>query len=127
MHDIRGVQVLRSQSDSDHIDFNRQSDHRFQECRLHHSAAHADRTFIILALHQYDLKQDCSALVILKPSLRDENVQAKDKKKGGIFEAPVYRVKKRTGLNYVTSFPLRTDEPPSKWILRGVALLCSTD
>ena len=54
-------------------------------------------------------------------------VQAKDKKKGGCFEAPVYRVKKRTGLNYITNFSLRTDEPPSKWILRGVALLCSID
>lgn len=54
-------------------------------------------------------------------------MQAKDKKKSGVFEAPVYRVKKRTGLNYITSFPLRTDEPSSKWILRGVALLCSVD
>lgn len=54
-------------------------------------------------------------------------VQAKDKKKTGVFEAPVYRIKKRTGLNYVTSFSLRTDELPSKWILRGVALLCSID
>ncbi|CAL8466541.1 g6077 [Coccomyxa elongata] len=61
------------------------------------------------------------------PVLYVTGVQAKDKKKGGVFEAPVYRVKKRTGLNYITSFPLRTDEPPSKWILRGVALLCSTD
>lgn len=55
------------------------------------------------------------------------SVQAKDKKKSGVFEAPVYRTKKRTGLNYITSFPLRTDEPSSKWILRGVALLCSVD
>ena len=54
-------------------------------------------------------------------------LQGKDKRKTGIFEAPVYRTKKRTGLNYVTSFSLRTDDPPSKWILRGVALLCSID
>ena len=54
-------------------------------------------------------------------------VQEKDKKKTGIFEAPVYRTKKRTGLNYITSFSLRTDETPSKWIMRGVALLCTIE
>ena len=54
-------------------------------------------------------------------------VQEKDKKKTGIFEAPVYRTKKRTGLNYITSFLLKTDETPSKWIMRGVALLCSME
>lgn len=54
-------------------------------------------------------------------------VLAKDKKKSGFFEAPCYRVKKRTGLNYITNLMLRSDEPASKWTLRGVALLCSTD
>jgi dynein heavy chain len=54
-------------------------------------------------------------------------VLAKDKKKSGFFEAPCYRVKKRTGLNYITNFMLKTDEDRAKWILRGVALLCSTD
>lgn len=53
--------------------------------------------------------------------------QAKDNKKVGVFEAPVYKVKKRTGLNYITSFPLRTDEVASKWTLQGVALLTSID
>ena len=54
-------------------------------------------------------------------------MQEKDKKKVGNFEAPVYRGKNRTGLNYITSFSLRTNEPSSKWVLRGVALLCSID
>ena len=54
-------------------------------------------------------------------------MQAKDKKKSGVFEAPVYRIRKRTGLNYVAAFALKTEEPPSKWILRGVVLLCSID
>ena len=36
-------------------------------------------------------------------------------------------VKKRTGLNFISTFPLRTEDPPSKWIMRGVALLCSVD
>ena len=54
-------------------------------------------------------------------------MQAKDVKKAGSFDCPVYRVKQRTGLNFVTTFSLRTDEEPSKWTLRGVALLCSVD
>jgi dynein heavy chain len=52
---------------------------------------------------------------------------AKDRKKSGIFEAPTYRVKKRTGLNFITTFPLRTEDDKSKWVLRGVALLCTID
>ena len=49
------------------------------------------------------------------------------KKREGTYQCPTYRVKKRTGLNYITKFDLRTDDPVSKWILRGVALLCSID
>jgi len=61
------------------------------------------------------------------PVLYVTGVQAKDRKKSGIYEAPTYRVKKRTGLNFITTFPLRTEDDKSKWILRGVALLCSID
>lgn len=50
-----------------------------------------------------------------------------DKKRGGIYEAPCYRVKSRKGFNYITSFALRTEDDKSKWILRGAALLCSID
>jgi dynein heavy chain len=50
-----------------------------------------------------------------------------DKKRGGIYEAPCYRVKNRKGFNYITSFALRTEDDKSKWILRGAALLCSID
>lgn len=54
--------------------------------------------------------------------------QAKDRKRTGVFDAPIYKVRRRTGLNYIASFPLRTDEvAASKWILRGVALLGSID
>jgi dynein heavy chain len=51
----------------------------------------------------------------------------KDKVTKGVYEAPTYRVKKRTGLNFISTFPLRTEDPPSKWVMRGVALLCSVD
>lgn len=50
-----------------------------------------------------------------------------DKKRGGIYEAPCYRVKTRKGFNFITTFSLRTEEDKQKWILRGVALLCSID
>ena len=56
-----------------------------------------------------------------------KHLQAKDVKKTGTFDCPVYRMKQRTGLNFITTFQLRTDEEPSKWTLRGVALLCSVD
>ena len=49
------------------------------------------------------------------------------KKKAGNYSCPCYRIKKRTGLNFICEFDLRTEDPNSKWILRGVALLCSTD
>ena len=61
------------------------------------------------------------------PVLYVTGVQGKDRKKNGIYEAPTYRVKKRTGLNFITTFPLRTEDDKSKWIMRGVALLCSID
>ena len=61
------------------------------------------------------------------PVLYVSAVLATDKKKQGYFEAPCYKIKKRTGLNYVSNFMLRTEEEASKWVLRGVALLCSVD
>ncbi|KAK9794950.1 hypothetical protein WJX73_010224 [Symbiochloris irregularis] len=61
------------------------------------------------------------------PVLYVTGVQAKDVKKAGTFDCPVYRVKQRTGLNFITTFQLRTDEEPSKWTMRGVGLLCSVD
>lgn len=61
------------------------------------------------------------------PVLYVTGVQAKDKKKHGVYDAPTYRVKKRTGLNFITTFSLRTEDEKSKWVLRGVALLCTVD
>ena len=61
------------------------------------------------------------------PVLEVTGVLQKDKVTKGVYEAPTYRVKKRTGLNFISTFPLRTEDPPSKWVMRGVALLCSVD
>jgi len=61
------------------------------------------------------------------PVLEVTGVLGKDKVTKGVYEAPTYRVKKRTGLNFISTFPLRTEDPPSKWVMRGVALLCSVD
>lgn len=43
------------------------------------------------------------------------------------YVCPLYKTPKRTGLNFVTSIELRTEDPPNKWVLRGVCLLCSKD
>jgi dynein heavy chain len=61
------------------------------------------------------------------PVLHVTGVLAKDKKRSGFYEAPTYRVKARKGLNYITKFSLRTEDDKSKWILRGVGILCSID
>lgn len=57
-------------------------------------------------------------------------VLAKDKKRSGFVEVPCYRVKRRTSLNYIEKLMLRCSEAGedrSRWVLRGAALLCSTD
>lgn len=54
-------------------------------------------------------------------------VLAADAKRANTMEAPCYRVRRRTGATFIGTFMLRTDEDPSNWVLRGVALLCSTD
>jgi dynein heavy chain len=43
------------------------------------------------------------------------------------YTCPVYKAPRRTGLNFITSVDLRIDDLPSKWTLRGVCLLTSTD
>ena len=54
-------------------------------------------------------------------------VQAKDRKRSQVFEAPCYAIKRRTGQNYIATFPLRSEDDRAHWTLRGVALLCSID
>jgi len=49
------------------------------------------------------------------------------KSKEGSYACPCYKVKKRTALNFISKFDLRTEDAPSRWVLRGVALLCTTD
>ena len=61
------------------------------------------------------------------PCPPQKNQQAKDRRRGGVYEAPCYRVKARRGNNFITTFSLRTEDDKSKWIMRGVALLCSID
>lgn len=61
------------------------------------------------------------------PVIYVSGVLQKDKKAVGVFAAPTYRMKRRTGLNFICTFDLRTEEPVTKWILRGVCLLCTVD
>ncbi|KAG4073254.1 hypothetical protein HA402_008600 [Bradysia odoriphaga] len=41
-----------------------------------------------------------------------------------MYECPVYKIVKRTNLNFITSLRLKSDKPSTLWIQRGVALLC---
>lgn len=41
-----------------------------------------------------------------------------------MYECPVYKIVKRTNLNFITSLRLMSDKPLTLWIQRGVALLC---
>jgi len=43
------------------------------------------------------------------------------------YSAPTYKNKTRRGLNFVFPVDLRSEDPPQKWVLRGVCLLCSKD
>jgi len=43
------------------------------------------------------------------------------------YTCPTYKAPRRTGLNYITAVDLRTDDSASKWTLRGVALLTTTE
>jgi dynein heavy chain len=47
---------------------------------------------------------------------------------GGAYESPCYKYQKRTGQFYICMLDLATKfNEPRHWILRGVAVLCSTD
>lgn len=61
------------------------------------------------------------------PVLHVTGVLARDRRRAGVYEAPCYRVKARRGDNFVATFALRTEDDRSKWVMRGVALLCSID
>jgi dynein heavy chain len=55
-------------------------------------------------------------------------VLATDKKADGYsYSAPTYKNKTRRGLNFIFAVDLRSEDPPQKWTLRGVALLCAKD
>jgi len=48
-------------------------------------------------------------------------------KKQQEYMTPTYTIPQRTGLHYVFTANLRCDDPPSFWVMRGVALLCNRD
>jgi dynein heavy chain len=43
-----------------------------------------------------------------------------------LYRCPVYKRPRRTDLNYIFDVDLKTTQNPDYWILRGIALLCST-
>jgi len=61
------------------------------------------------------------------PVMHVTAVLSNERKALGYFKVPCYKVAKRTGATYVSTFMLKSDEDRTKWILRGAALLCSVD
>jgi dynein heavy chain len=61
------------------------------------------------------------------PVLLVTAVLATDKVDKNHYLCPVYRNKRRTGLNFICSVRVRSEDPAMKWILRGVSLLCTKD
>merc|ERR1712187_44304 len=47
--------------------------------------------------------------------------------KNTYYTCPIYKAPKRTGLNFISSVDLRTEDAASKWTLRGVALMTTTE
>lgn len=66
-------------------------------------------------------------LFVATPVLFFTAVKRGEQKKQQENMTPCYTIPKRTGLHYVFTANLRCEDPPSFWILRGVALLCSRD
>ncbi|KAM9852522.1 dynein axonemal heavy chain 11 [Aulostomus maculatus] len=58
------------------------------------------------------------------PVLYVRAVPAEELELKSTYQCPVYRTKQR-GSTYVWTIPLRTKQPPAKWIIAGVALLLS--
>jgi len=54
-------------------------------------------------------------------------VKRSEAKTTGQYMCPCYTIPARTGLNYVFTANVRSEDPQSKWILRGCALMCSKD
>ena len=55
--------------------------------------------------------------------------QLQSDKKADVYSyvCPCYKNPKRGGLNFIFEVDLRSEDPPQKWILRGVSLLCSKE
>ncbi|KAG2382014.1 hypothetical protein C9374_005806 [Naegleria lovaniensis] len=82
-----------------------------------------DRTNIRLAESQPKILYTKLPVIHISAATKDD--QKKDKKKNS-YTCPVYRNKTRNDLTYIFSVELNCVEDKSKWKLRGVALLGST-
>eukprot|EP01028_Stygiella_incarcerata_P006636 TRINITY_DN270_c0_g1_i1.p1 TRINITY_DN270_c0_g1~~TRINITY_DN270_c0_g1_i1.p1 ORF type:complete len:4523 (-),score=1222.92 TRINITY_DN270_c0_g1_i1:192-13760(-) len=81
---------------------------------------------------QWDKRHDClveqapKILFSPLPVLYVTAMVASEKKKTQTYVCPCYTNPSRTDLNYIFDVELKTSEAPAHWIMRGVALLCSS-
>jgi len=61
------------------------------------------------------------------PCLFVTAIKRSEVKTAGQYMCPCYTIPARTGLNYVFTANIRSDEAQSMWTLRGCALMCSKD
>ena len=56
-----------------------------------------------------------------------EQQQSDQNKNEGPYVCPCYANARRNSKTFLMTVNLKTDDPAHKWILRGVALLCTRD
>lgn len=64
-------------------------------------------------------------LFVAMPVIHVMAVNAAPSMDSRTYVCPVYRLPRRTALNYVFDITLKSDESPDRWTLKGVAALCS--
>jgi dynein heavy chain len=53
-------------------------------------------------------------------------VNSVDEGDSKLYKCPVYKRPRRTDLNYIFDVELKTVQNPDYWVMRAIALLCST-
>jgi len=78
----------------------------------------------------WDRKNNCLAdplpkvLNVAMPVIHIYAINSTAPKDPALYDCPTYKKPQRTDLTFISSLYLKSKQHPSKWVLRGVALLC---